>query len=156
MYSAVPTPVESLSATAANSSVITVNWLRPAFQNGPITHYNVYYREGNISQTESIMDTGFNVTIVTAPMTTTNVTGLKPYTNYTIHVRAIIAAEELQNVEVIIDDLIGDVDVEVVNRTHGDIPMNRTMLDQPRSGPTSTTIQIDIPDIGQIDTGYVL
>ena len=86
-------------------------------------------------------------------MTAINVTGLRPYTNYTIHVRAIITAEALQNSNEILE---GDANVEIVTRTHGAVPRNREVVSEPTSGPTATTIRILIPNVGQIDTGYVM
>ena len=131
-------------------------WSRPTFPNGPITYYMVYFREGNVVQNQPITDNGFNTTKTSTPTTSMNVTGLKPYTNYTIHVRAIIAAETLQNVEVIDDDLVGAADTEIVMRTNGTIPDIPVFLGPPLSGPSSTTIQIQVPITGQIETGNVL
>ena len=134
-----------------------MNWSLPSFPNGPITYYNVYFREleleGHTSQAESITDAGFQIAATSDSTTMINLTELKPYTNYTIHVRAIIAAEALQNVK---GDLIGTANIEIITRTHGDVPNDFIQLGQPTSGPTSTTIPIKIPDTGQIDTGYVM
>lgn len=153
LHSAAPTPVNNLFAAAANSSTIFVNWSLPSFPNGPISFYNVYFREGHIPRTESITDEGFHTVKISESIIATNLTELKPYTNYTIHVRAIIAAG---NVETITEDLIGAANTEIVTRTHGDVPNSPILLGQPPSGPTATTIPIEIPDIGQIDTGYIM
>ena len=96
MYRAVPASVNNLSAVASSPESIKVMWSRPTFPNGPITYYMVYFQEGNV-QNQPITDNGFNTTKTSTPTPSINVTGLKPYTNYTIHVRAIIAAETLQN-----------------------------------------------------------
>lgn len=157
-HSAAPTPVNNLSAVAANSSTIFVNWSLPSFPNGPITYYNVYFREqeGHIPQAESVTDAGFQIVTTSDTVTAINLTELKPYTNYTIHVRAIIAAKSLQNVKAIPSNLTGAANIEIITRTYGDVPDNLMQLGQPTSGPTSTTIPIEIPDTRQIDTGYVM
>jgi hypothetical protein len=85
-----------------------------------------------------------------------NLIKLKPFTNYTIHVRAIIAAEALQNVTAVPSDLIGAASIEIIAITHGDVPNSLTQLGQPTSGPTSSTIPIEIPATRQIDTGYIM
>lgn len=129
-----------------------MNWSLPSFPNGPISFYNVYFREleGHTPRDESITDDGFTLVTTSRPITAINLTELKPYTNYTIHVRAIIATEDVETI------LIGAADTEIITRTHGDVPNNLVLLGQPPSGPTSTTIPIEIPDTGQIDTGYVM
>lgn len=88
--------------------------------------------------------------------TAINLMDLEPFTNYTIYVRAIIAAEALQNVIAVPRDLIGAASIEIITRTHGDVPNNPIQLGQPTSGPTSSTIPIEIPATRQIDTGYVM
>ena len=138
-----------------------MNWSLPSFPNGPITFYNVYFRELEgyiIPQPESITDAGFRVVTTPDSRTAINLTDLKPYTNYTIHVRAIIVAETLQNVAktAVPRYLNGTADVEIIARTHGDVPNNPIQLGQPTSGPTSSTIPIEIPNTRQIDTGYVM
>ena len=132
-----------------------MNWSLPSFPNGPITFYNVYFREleGHIPQAESITDAGFDLVSTPDSTTAINLTELKPYTSYTIHVRAIIAAETLEAVPT---NLVGAAETEIIARTHGDVPSTPIQLGQPTSGPTSSTIPIEIPDTRQIDTGYVM
>lgn len=134
-----------------------MNWSLPSFPNGPITYYNVYFREleGHIPQPESITDAGFHIVTTSDSVTAVSLTELKPYTNYTIHVRA-ITAKALQNMTAIPRDLVGAANIEIITRTHGDVPDDIIQLGQPTSGPTSTTIPIEIPDTRQIDTGYVM
>lgn len=151
-----PTPVNHLTANAVNYSSILVAWSRPTFPNGPITYYNVYYREGNTEQIQEISDVNFRNVSTSNTATSINVTGLKPYTNYTIHVRAIISAETLRNVEEFTEDLFGAADVEIVQRTNGTIPVCQVRLDGPLSGPSSSTIEIQVPDARLIETGRVL
>lgn len=131
-------------------------WSRPTFPNGPITYYKVYYREGSTTQIQPISDTNFNSVSTSNTATSINVTGLNPYTNYTIHVRAIASAETLKNIEQFAEDFIGAADVEIVQRTNSTTPVDMVMLDEPLSGPSSSTIEIQIPDAGLIDTGRVL
>ena len=157
-HSAAPTPVNNLSVAAANSSNIFVNWSLPSFPNGPITFYNVYFREleESIPEAGSITDTGFHIMTTSDSTTAITLTDLEPFTNYTIHVRAIIAADALQNVKAVPRDLIGAASIEIIARTHGAVPNNPVQLGQPASGPTSSTIPIEIPATRQIDTGYVM
>lgn len=151
-----PTPVNCPTANAINFSSILVTWSRPTFPNGPITYYNVYYREGNTTQIQEISDVNFKSVTTSNTATSINVTGLKPYTNYTIHVRAIISAETLQNIEQFTEDLFGAADVEIVQRTNGTTPVDLVMLDDPLSEPSSSTIEIQVPDARLIETGRVL
>ena len=60
------------------------------------------------------MDDDYDTARTATPTTSVNVTGLASYTNYTIHVRAIIAAETIQTSET---DIVGDADREIVIRT---------------------------------------
>ena len=98
-----------------------------------------------MSQNEMIVDAGFNTINVSASRTDISLTGLKPYTNYTIHVRAIIST-----------DLVGDADAEVLNRTHGTTPNISEVLPKPSNNPSASTIHILIPSPRQIITGKVL
>ena len=131
-------------------------WSRPTFPNGPITYYSVYYLEGNTAQIQPISDTNFNNVSASNTATSINVTGLKPYTNYTIHVRAIISAEALQNIEQFTEDIFGAADVEIVQRTNGTTPVDLEILGEPLFGPSSSTIEIQLPDARMIKTGRVL
>ena len=71
--------------------------------------------------------------------------GLIPYTNYTIHVRAIGEG-----------NLLGDIEEELLQRTSSttqNIFVNTTM---PTLEPKSNTIHILLPDPGQVETGPVM
>ena len=72
------------------------------------------------------------------------ITGLTPYTNYTIHVRAIGQ-----------DDLRGDVDVEILQRTNSTIQVVPLPPD-PTQGLSSNMITILLPDPDQVTTGLVM
>ena len=102
-----------------------------------------------MAQNQPIIDDGFEritATITSNPTATALLNGLKPYTNYTIHVRAIISSA----------DLIGDANVEIVMRTNSTTPDNPVELDESSSARTSSTISIQIPDPAHVETGIVL
>ena len=107
-------------------------------------------------QNEAISDDNYHSISTSSPTTSINVTRLDPYTNYTIHVRAVVSATTLENVEQFTEDLVGAADIEVLEDTHGTTPDNPVVLDEPLSGPSSSTIDIQIPDTNQIETGRVL
>ena len=71
------------------------------------------------------------------------ITGLTPYTNYTIHVRAIGQ-----------DNLRGDVDVEILQRTNSTI-QDVLIPPDPTQGPSSNMITIPLPNPDQVTTGLV-
>ena len=72
------------------------------------------------------------------------ITGLIPYTNYTIHVLAIGQ-----------DNLAGDVDVEILQRTNS---TTQVVMAPPGSTqePSSNMITILLPDPDQVETGLVM
>ena len=133
-----------------------VLWSPPTYPNGPITDYTVFYKEGNTSQTPPISSNGFRS--MKSDGASLNITGLDPYTDYTIHVQAVISAQELENEESVIEDLLGAIDEEIVARTNGTTPDQPVMIDgMPLAGPTATTFQITIPrTLDKVDTGKVL
>ena len=106
-----PTAVTNLMAVATSSQSIQVSWDLPLYPNGRILFYDLFYRVSDIPQhpPNIIRDSSYTKMMV---MNATNyeITGLTPYTNYTIHVRAIGR-----------DDLAGDVDVEILQRTNSTI-----------------------------------
>ena len=104
-------------------------------------------------QNQEISDVNFRNISTSSPTTSINVTRLESFTNYTIHVRAVISAETLEQFT---EDLVGAADVEVVQVTHGTTPDDPVGLDGPVTGPSSSTIDIRIPDTNQIETGRVL
>ena len=77
------------------------------------------------------------------------ITGLTPYTNYTIHVRAIGQDNEAG------DNLAGDVDVEILQRTNSTIQVVMTPPG-PTQEPSSNMITILLPDPDQVTTGLVM
>lgn len=146
-----PTSVNNLTAYASSPASILVQWSPPTYPNGPITNYKVFYKEGNSPQSQPIFSDTFSLKTVNSDRTSLNITDLKPYTNYTIHVQAVISAQELEN------DLIGAIEEEIVARTNGTTPNQTVMIDNmPLASPTATTFQIMIPRTSDVNTGKVL
>ena len=145
-------------AYASSPTSIMVQWSPPTYPNGPITNYRVLYKEGDTPQTQQISNTGFNLMTVKSDRTLLNITRLDPYTNYTIHVQAVISAQELENEESFTEDLLGAIDQEIVARTNGTTPDQLVVIDDmPLTSPTATTFKIMIPRTSdEVDTGKVL
>ena len=103
-----PTAVTNLMAVATSNQSIRVSWDLPLYPNGPILYYDLFYRASDTPQQPPniISDTSYTERMVMS-VTNYEITGLTPYTNYTIHVRAIGQ-----------DNLGGDVDVEILQRTN--------------------------------------
>lgn len=102
-----------------------------------------------MAQNQPIIDDGFER--ITANITsnpTALLNGLKPYTYYKIHVRAIISYRSV--------NLTGDANVEIVMRTNSTTPDNPEEFDESTSVRTSSTILIQIPDPARVKTGFVL
>ena len=153
-----PTSVNSLMAYASSPTSIMVLWSPPTYPNGPIANYRVFYKKGDMPQMQQISNTGFNLMTIKSDSTTLNIIDLDPYTNYTIHVQAVISAQELENEESFTEDLFGAIDLEIVARTNGTTPDQLVVIDDmPLTSPTATTFQIMIPHTSdEIDTGKVL
>ena len=104
--STAPTAVTNLMAVATSNQSIRVSWDLPLFPNGPILYYDLFYRASDTpQQSPNIMSDSSYTERMGINATSYEITGLTPYTNYTIHVRAIG------------DDLGGDVVVEILQRT---------------------------------------
>ena len=78
-------PPSSVSAAALSSTSIQVNWTEvPAIdQNGVITQYEVEYNQTTFTEV-----TVYNTAIVYSTMSTTVLSGLEEYVEYSIRVRA--------------------------------------------------------------------
>ena len=139
-----PTAVTNLMAVATSNQSIRVTWDLPVYPNGPIMHYNLYYRASDtVQQPPNIRSDGY--TEITEIRTTEfEITGLIPYTNYTIHVHAIGEG-----------NLLGDIDEEILQRTNSTIQLVMT-LDGPTQAPSASTITIRLPDPSQVETGLVV
>ena len=140
-----PTAVTNLTAVATSNQSIRVSWDLPLYPNGPILYYNLFYRASDTpQQPPNIMsDTSYTEMMV---MNATNyeITGLTPYTNYTIHVRAIGR-----------DNLAGDVAVEILQRTNSTIQVVMAPPG-PTQEPSSNMITILLPDPDRVETGLVM
>ncbi len=83
-----PTSVLNLVGTTTSHQSFLVNWDVPQFPNSEIINYIIYYTIASAIQNFPINDSGYTfVNQITD--TTYDVTNLDPFTNYTVHVRAI-------------------------------------------------------------------
>ena len=82
-----PTDVLNLRAMATSHQSFQVVWDIPQFPNSEIINYIVYYREANAEQDPPISDDGYKM--VNQINTLQNIDNLTPFTNYTVHVKAI-------------------------------------------------------------------
>ena len=144
-----PTAVTNLKAVATSFQSIMVTWNLPQNPNGPIDRYIVYHLETDIVQTppQPINSRGYKRTIVNAPIRQSEIIGLNPYTNYSIHVQAIG-----------VNDSMGDIDVEIQQRTNTTTPPPPTVppTNETTDRPTTNTIFIHLPNPDQIETGPVM
>ena len=140
-----PTAVTNLMAVATSNQSIRVSWDLPLFPNGPILYYDLFYRASSTpQQPPNIMnDSSYTERMVTNA-TNYEITGLTPYTDYTIHVRAIGE-----------NNLRGDVDEEILQRTNS-TTQNLTTPTGPTQGPSSNMITILLPNPDQVQTGLVM
>ena len=103
-----PRAVTNLMAVATSNQSIRVSWDLPLFPNGRILHYDLFYRASDIpQQPPNIMSDSSYTEKMVMNATNYEINGLTPYTNYTIHVRAIGE-----------NNLGGDVDVEILQHTN--------------------------------------
>ena len=106
----------------------------------------MYYRPGDVARSESITSEGFMSVSVGSDMTEFLISGRPPYTNHTIHVRAVGET-----------GLLGDADLEFLSRTHSSLPTVVTPVTTTTPAPPSTTtVIVVIADPRQIDTGRVM
>ena len=132
-------------AVATSNQSIRVSWDLPLYPNGPILYYDLFYRASDTpQQPPNIMSDSSYTERMVMNATNYEITGLTPYTNYTVHVRAIGQ-----------DNLRGDVDVEILQRTNSTIQVVPVPLD-PTQGPSSNMITIHLPDPDQVTTGLVM
>ena len=140
-----PTAVTNLMAVATSNQSIRVSWDLPLYPNGPILHYDLFYRASDTpQQPPNIMNDSSYIERMVMDATNYEITGLTPYTNYTIHVRAIGE-----------NNLVGDVDEEILQRTNS-TTQNVTPPTTPTQEPSSNMITILLPDPDQVQTGLVM
>ena len=77
-----PPPPTGVIATPINSTAVSVKWKRPLKPNGVVQSYTVLYVESSKYLVQ--LKTPFSVL---PNVTTAVLNGLKPFTNYTFHVR---------------------------------------------------------------------
>ncbi len=82
-----PTGVLNLAAIPTSHQSFQVTWDIPQFPNSDITNYIIYYRVRSTVQDVPINDVGYEM--VNQTNTLQNIKDLIPFTNYTVHVRAI-------------------------------------------------------------------
>jgi len=139
-----PTAVTSLMAVATSNQSIRVTWELPVYPNGPIMHYNLYYRASDtVQQPPNIRSDSYTEILVMN--TDIEITGLEPFTNYTIHIQAIGQG-----------NLLGSIDEEILQRTNSTTQMITMDTTTPTLVPTADTIHILLPDPGQVETGPVM
>ena len=110
IFSPCTVPSPPLSATVADktSTTLLVTWLPPATPNGVLTSYEVYYKGvSSVNPVPASFYQPLSVT-VSAPNTSLVLSGLFPYSNYTITVRAFTSAGP------------GEVSEEIEDRTEED------------------------------------
>ena len=139
-----PTAVTNLMAVATSNQSIRVSWNLPLFPNGPILHYDLFYRALDTpQQPPNIMSNSSYTERMVTNVTSYEITGLTPYTNYTIHVRAIGE-----------NNLVGDVDEEILQRTNSTTQNVTTPTGT--QGPSSNMITILLPNPNDVETGLVM
>ena len=84
-------PVTNLALVASSPESIMVTWDLPEYPNGPLTGYRVYYRRSNVTTDPPPTDrSGYeSATIGSETVTQYNISGLIPFTNYSIFVEAL-------------------------------------------------------------------
>ena len=119
----------------------------------------MYYKEDDVPQSANISSIGYESSVVFHNSDSNtqmyDISGLPPYTNYSIHVQAIVTP-----VLEIGPDLFGRIELEIVQRTHGapdpDNVPTAPPTTTPTSAPTLTEVIHLIGDPQDITTGRVM
>ena len=142
-----PTAVTNLTAVATSNQSIRVTWDLPVYPNAPVMHYNLYYRASDTpQQPPDIRSDGY--TNIMVMNTDIDITGLVPFTNYTIHVQAVGQGGQ--------GSLLGSIDEEILQRTNSTTQIIAVDTTTPTNEPTSVTINVRLPDPDQVETGPVM
>lgn len=139
-------------AVATSARSIQVNWELPLSPNGPILHYIVYYLQSDTVQQPPIQNDSYASIRVDYPAMETTISGLIPFTNYSIHVVP-VGGEAGQ------PELLGAIDEEILQRTNSTVPDEPPTLPPDVEGTPGTsdgTIFINLPPPDQIVTGRVM
>ena len=146
--SSAPSPVTSLTTVASSPESIFVSWDFPDYPNGPITQYNVYYRQSNTVSSPPIISSEYQLLTAPGMRRNINITGLIAFTHYVVFVQAVGRGAE--------GDLLGVVEEERIQRTNATVVMIATpapgVTEQPTLPPSQTTIDYDLPSV-EFDTG---
>ena len=116
----------------------------------------MYYRESDTPQTGTITNSGFtgeSVGHVNGSQQQHVILGLEPFTNYAIHVQAVVTPRIGTG-----PDLHGQVDLELVVRTYSttDTPPSPPPTNVPIDPPSSRELTYLIRDPLDIDSGRVM
>ena len=133
-------------AVATSNQSIQVSWDLPLYPNGPILYYKLFYRASDIPQRPPniVRDSSYTERVV-MNATYYEITGLTPYTNYTIQVRAIGEG-----------GLLGAIDTEILQRTNSTTQDIVTATAAPTAAPSTNAINIHLPSPSQVQTGRVM
>jgi hypothetical protein len=101
-------------------------------------------------QTGNISSVGYTTDSVGSSVTKFLISELPPYTNYTIHVRAVVMSSEGGA------DLLGDIDIEIVARTQSTTDTPPTPSVPPVGSPSSQTVPYFFGNPRVINTGRVM
>ena len=111
-------------ATAISDSTFRVTWTNPECPYGVINRYIVFYRISDTVQTPPISSDGyslltydFDLNADTTMRYSQDISNLPPYTNYSIHVQAVIRRDGQEA-------LLGRVQEEVLVQTSSEITIS--------------------------------
>ncbi len=125
-----------------------MTWDLPLYPNGPIGSYRVFHRQSNSVQTPPINSDPYTPNTVEERQF--EITGLTPFTYYTIHVQAIGNGRSQ-------GELQGAIVEEVLERTFATTPVNPLTPNTTQEPmPTTGTIFVYLPPPEQITTGPVM
>ena len=135
----------NVTAVATSNQSIRVSWDLPLYPNGRILHYDLFYRASDTpQQPPNIIHDSSYTKMAIMNATNIEITGLRPYTNYTIHVCAIGEG-----------GLLGAIDIEVLQRTNS-TTQDIVTATAPIVAPSTSTINIHLPSPSQVQTGRVM
>jgi len=82
-----PSAVRHLSAAVTSHDSLFISWKHPKYPNGQLITYIIYYKASQ-RVIRSLSTDGFASVVVPADALNLTLTGLMPYTNYTIRMSA--------------------------------------------------------------------
>ena len=85
VYITAPTPVRNIKVTMSTPESIFVTWDHPEYPNSQLLNYIFYYNDNpSMLQSSGGISTDGFVDTILETVTSYNLTGLPPFTNYTI------------------------------------------------------------------------